>query len=94
MMEVNTNLSEYEINNSTWDCSKCRIIKTSKFFPFGLEDDNDIQNIMNTDNFDIMSKAASFDSLKGNDLDENMVSNIKSRYYSAHEFQSLEFKDS
>ena len=103
MMEANTNLSEYEINNSTWDCSKCRIIKTSKIFPFGLEDDNDIQNIMNTDsmklldnlpNFDIMSKAASFDPLKGNDLNENMVYNIKSLYYSAHEFQSLEFKDS
>ena len=36
MMEANTNLSEYEINNSTWDCSKCMIIKTSKIFPFGL----------------------------------------------------------
>ena len=45
----------------------------------------------NLPNFDIMSKAASFDL---DDLDENMVSNIKSCYYSAHEFQSLEFKDS
>ena len=63
----------------------------------------DIENIMNTNSikaldnlpsYEITSEAISFDALKGNDLDEKFISNINSRYYSAREFQSLEFMDS
>ena len=75
-------LSEFEINNSNWDCNKCMIIKTATIFPFGLEEDMDIENIMNTDSikaldnlpsYEITSKAISFDALKGNGLDENFI---------------------
>ena len=96
MMEENFHLSEFEINNS-------KIIKTATIFPFGLEEDMDRENIMNTNStkalenlpsYEITSKAISFDALKGNDLNENLIYNINSHYYSAYEFQSLEFKDS
>ena len=67
-------LSEFENNNSNCHCNKCRIIKTATISPFGLEDDMDIENIMNTNSikalynlpsYEITSKPISFDALKG-----------------------------
>ena len=43
----------------------------------------------NLPTFDITSQAANFDSLKQYDIDENIIDNLNSRYYSAQEFQSL-----
>ena len=90
-MEENIHLSEFEIYNSNWDCNKCRIIKTATIFHFGLEDDKDIENIMNINSiktldnlpsYEMTSEVISFDTLEDNNLDENFVSNIDSRYYS------------
>ena len=47
---------------------------------------NSMKTLDNLPNFEIISKASKFDHLKDNGLDENMISNINSRYYSAHGF--------
>ena len=98
IMDNNDVLSEEEIDKIEWFCNKCRILKTAQIFPFGLEDDKEVQNIMHSDSmkalenlpsYDIVSKAENFESVMQSDIDENIINNLNSRYYSAHEFQSL-----
>ena len=81
-----------------WFCNKCLILKTAQIFPFGLENNQELQDIMQTDsmkmldnlpNFEITSKALRIDQFQQNDIDENIVNNIDSRYYSSYELQLL-----
>ena len=98
MMEYNSTLIDGEIENYEWLCNKCQILKTSHIFPYGLESNIELLNINYADSmkslenlptFDITSQAANFDSLKQYDIDDNIIDNLNSRYYSAQEFQSL-----
>ena len=59
-MKENFYLSEFEINNFNWICNKCRIIKTATIFPFGLEEDMDIENIMNTNSVKTLDNLSSY----------------------------------
>ena len=74
------------------------ILKTSQIFPYGLESNIELLNINYADSmkslenlptFDITLQAANFDSLKQYDIDDNIIDNLNSRYYSAQEFQLL-----
>ena len=94
MIEYNSTLSDEEIENYEWLCNKCQILKTSQIFPYGLELLNinyadSMKSLENLPTFDITSQAANFDSLKQYDIDDNIIDNLNSRYYSAQEFQSL-----
>ena len=72
-------------------------------FPYGLESNYDLINIMTTDSlkslkilptYKIASKAYKIDSMNQYDIDDNIVNNINSRYYSAHEFNNMNDSDS
>ena len=98
IIDINNSLTETEIDNNKWLCNKCLISNMAKNFPFGLESNYELQNILNTDslktldnlpNYDIISKASDIETLKQFDIDENTISNINSRYYPTYEFQSL-----
>ena len=98
MLETNNILSEEEIADLTWISNKCKIIENAHIFPFGLENTHDLQNIIQSDSiasfdclpsYKIYSKASTFNSLKNSDIDENIVANLNSRYYTAHEFKTL-----
>ena len=95
-------VGEYSLihaNDKTkWCCNKCFVIKNATIFPYGLENNVDLISIINCDSmqslenlpsYEITSKACCFDSLKQSDLDENIITNIDSRYYPAHEFKNL-----
>ena len=43
----------------------------------------------NLPSYEIESKAHSIDSLNQFDIDENIISNLSSRYYSAFEFKNI-----
>ena len=45
-------------------------------------------------NFEIATEAAKTDSLNQHDLDENLINNINSKYYSVKEFNSLKINKS
>ena len=72
-------------------------------FPYGLESNYDLVNIMTTDSlkvlknlptYEIASKAYKIDSMNQYDIDDNIVNNIDSRYYSAHEFNNMNDSES
>ena len=72
-------------------------------FPYGLESNYDLINIMTTDSlkslknlptYEIASKAYEIDSMNQYDIDDNIGNNINSRYYSAHEFNNMNDSDS
>ena len=101
-------LIDENINNNTsvnkeWHCKKCTIINRAQIFPFGLESDYDISGINNSDsmetfnllpNFDLTTEAAKIDSLSQQDLAENFINNINSKYYSVKEFNTLKINKS
>ena len=98
MIESNSKLNDEEIESIEWLCNKCLISNMAQLFPFGLENNHELQNIVNSDSlkflenlpsYEITSKAYSIDSLNQFDIDENIVSNLNSRYYSANEFKSM-----
>ena len=98
MIDNNLTISEALIDDDTWFWNKCQILKTALIFPFGLENNQEILNILHTDSmkafdnlpsYEITSKAVKFDSINQSDIDVNMINNINSRYYSSHEFKSL-----
>ena len=98
MIEDNLTLSDKEIDNCEWLCNKCQIIKTAQIFHFGLENNQELLNITHSDSmkalenlpsYESTSQAANFDTLKPSNIDENIINNLNSRYYAAHEFQSL-----
>ena len=103
IINKNTLLNEVEINEDEWLCNKCLISNMANIFPFGLESNYELQNIMKSDSlrtlanlpsFEITSKASDFDLLKQHDIDENMVTTINSHYYSVFEYQSLKNRNS
>ena len=67
-------------------------------FPFGLESNYDLINMMTTESlkslknlpmYEITSKAYNIDVTNQYDIDDNIVNNINSRYYSANEFKNM-----
>ena len=98
LIDHNLFISEDKIMDNPWHCNKCVIANMAAIFPFGLETDISLSNIMNTDSLEILdhlpsynhiSQACKVDSLTPNDPDENLVDRINSRYYSAHELKNL-----
>ena len=96
---ANSNLTETEIQAKEWLCNKCHISNLAVIFPFGLENNYELQNMLKTDSlksldnlpsYEVISKASDFDTLNQFDIDENTVTNINSRYYPAYEFQSMQ----
>ena len=97
------NLSiHYKCNNNpspNLKCETCNILNLAEIFPFGMIDNHTLTDLINTslssnnlDNlpsYNIISKVKSFGNLKDTDIDENLPSNINSRYYSCSEFQDL-----
>ena len=103
IIDNNSLLSDEEIDNNVWYCNKCLLVNMADIFPFGLESDQELECLMNCDSleildklpsYEIMSKACDIDTLNNYDLDENIISNINSRYYTVHEFKSLKNKNS
>ena len=73
MMLDNSQLNEDEIETKQWLCNKCQISNMAQLFPFGLENNDEIVYIMNSDSlkylenlpsYEITSKAYNIDSLK------------------------------
>ena len=98
MLTANSLISPEEIAAKTWFCNKCQISNMAQLFPFGLQNNHDLQNIMNSDSlkflenlpsYETTSKAYIIDSLSQSDIDENIITNINSRYYSANEFKTI-----
>ena len=48
-----------------------------------------MQSCDNLPSYKISSEAFKFNSLKQSDIDENLVDNLDTRYYSAHKFKTL-----
>ena len=101
--ESNSLLSGEHINENNWCCNKCLISNMAEKFPYGLESNYDLVNIMTTDSlkvfknlptYEIASKAYKIDSMNQYDIDDNIVNNINSRYYSAHEFNNMNDSES
>ena len=46
MIDDNSTLTEVEIDDLEWFCNKCQILKTAQIFPFGLEDTNEVLNML------------------------------------------------
>ena len=100
MIDENLTNNDNITNNiqEEWYCKKCTIINRANLFPFGLESDYNISGINNSDSmktfnllpkFEISTQAAKIDSLNQHDLDENLINNINSKYYSVKEFNAL-----
>ena len=94
----NALLSDEEINDIKWNCNKCEILIRADLFPMGLENSYELEQIMNSDSlkylenipsYEIASKAYGIETLSQYDIDENIIADINSRYYTAHEFKSL-----
>ena len=104
MLTANSIINLEEIAaNTSWFCNKCQISNMAQLFPFGLQNNHDLQNIVNSDSLKFLenlpsykttSKAYSIDSLSQSDIDENIMTNINSRYYSANEFKTIEKNNS
>ena len=103
MIENNALLTDAEIEASLWNCNKCELTNRAMIFPFGFADDNELLEILNADNLNILYKLPSYEisskvdsiaTLKHADIDENVVSNINSRYYPRHEFAKIKTKES
>ena len=103
MLTANSLISPEEIAAKTWFCNKCQISNMAQLFPFGLQSIHDLQNIVNSDSLKFLenlpsyistSKAYSIDSLSESDIDENITTNINSRYYSANEFKTIKNNNS
>ena len=80
-------------------CETCNILYLAEIFPFGLIDNHTLTDLIDTNlnsnnldnlpSYDINSKVNSFGNLKDTDIDENLPSNINSKYYSCSEFENL-----
>ena len=101
MIELNLQLTDEEIESQNWFCCKCEISNLAEIFPFGLQDNYEIINILNADSlkfvgnlpsFETISKVREIESLNQYDIDENIVNNINSRYYTVEEFKTLNKK--
>ena len=103
MLTANSLLSPEEIAAKTWLCNKCQISNMARLFPFGLQNNHDLQNIMNSESLKFLenlpsykttSKAYNIDSLSQSGIDKNIITNINSRYYSANEFKTIKNNNS
>ena len=103
ILEINSLLTAKEICPSEWECNKCKIYKMATIFPFGLEDNHELLNIVNTDSiksldylpsYEIVSKAHNIEALNQFDVDANIINKITSQYYLAHEFKALKKSES
>ena len=101
MIKLNLQLTEEEIESQNWFCCKCEISNLAEIFPFGLQDNYELINILNADSlkfianlpsFETISKVREIESLNQYDIDENIVNNINSRYYTVEEFKTLNKK--
>ena len=99
MMNINSFRTDAEIDGLTWNCIRCELLSRAQILPFGFVDDLKLPELNSTDKptnsqnnltFEISSKIQSIGTLKNADRDENIISNIDSRYYSCHEYHSLE----
>ena len=86
------------IENEDWVCLSCTITNRANIFPFGHINNFEMENLFSLDSscisdqipeFDIFSDALNAGNLKSNDIDENIVYNLNSRYYSCQEFFKL-----
>ena len=96
--DSNSLLSEEHKDKNDWCCNRCMISNMAEKFTFGLESNYDLINIMTTESlkslknlptYEITSKAYNIDVTNQYDIDDNMVNNINSRYYSANEFKNM-----
>ena len=80
MLEKNL-LPDEQIESKSWFCNKCQIFE---IFRFGLEDNHDLLNILNSDSiksldyllsYDIASKALNIQTLNQYDVDANIFHN-------------------
>ena len=103
ILENNSLLTAEEICSPEWECNKCKIYKMATIFPFGLEDNHELLNIVNTDSiksldylpsYEIVSKAHNIEALNQFDVDANIINKITSQYYLAHEFKALKKSES
>ena len=84
-MDNNSLLTNEQIHLTEWDCNKCKISKMAIIFPFGLEDNQEMQNIVNTDSiksldylpsYEIVSKTHNIEALNQYDVDANIINKI------------------
>ena len=99
---VHNNCNGIPINeiNSNYDrlCNKCIIKYRSEIFPFGLENSDELANLLNCDSlliynnlpsYQIISETAKYDSLSHHNLDDNLVTNVNSQYCSVEQIKTL-----
>lgn len=86
-----------ELINEPWSCNKCIIAERAIVFPFGLINDNDINNINSINSMDLIDSIPEFNvnteaigpcGLQ-NDLSDDTVYNINSKYYTCQEISSF-----
>ena len=80
----------YLIENENCEYLNCIIEERASNFPFGYQSNYELRNLNSINSmqlidmvppFDIISEAFKTNNLKSNDIDENMVYNINSKYY-------------
>ena len=78
MKQHSISMNGSETHPIKWNCRNCEITNRAKIFPFGLEDNYELANIVNSDSMEILSKLPSFeiaskacdiDSIKKIDID-------------------------
>ena len=61
LMEENSILSDMEIGKKEWLCNKCKILKTAHISPIGLEDNQEILNIMNVNSMKALENLPNYE---------------------------------
>ena len=101
MINNNSSCTDAEIDALVWNCIRCEILNRAQTFPFGFVSDLELLELTNSDklnneamSFSISSQIESIGTLKNADIDENMISNINSKYFPCHEFHTLKLNKS
>ena len=98
--EQNNNRENPELVNESWSCLSCTMQERSDYVPFIQLSPSDIHNVNSVDSMKLFDLLPSEDKLEyaqktnfvTNDIDEESVEKINSRYYSCEEFYGLDNK--
>ena len=90
------------IMSETWECLKCVMDDRASKFAFGYLDNTELNNLITLDSlsvidiipeFSIQSHELNNENISNpNDIDENIIYNIDSKYYSCQEFFNINNK--
>ena len=87
------------VDDELWECLKCITDYRAIIFPFGYLNNFEIENLNSLDSihlinaipeFEICADTQKVNNLNSNDIDENIVHSINSRYYTCQELFNLD----